>query len=130
MWSAATLAALGFSGLAALAGKAMLTGALALVLSLVCLLRGCGGHRAAHYEIITKPAHLHDVEHLGYPGSALSSGQYGGYARHLMQDRVIPSLNIVDTGDSSDEKELVREVIPIHAYQMTPNYSPSSMIHR
>ena len=60
MWSAAMLAALAFSGLAALAGKAMLTGALALVLSLVCLLKGCGGgHKAAHYEIITKPCLLY-----------------------------------------------------------------------
>lgn len=128
IWSAAMLAALAFSGLAALAGKAMLTGALALVLSLVCLLKGCGGgHKAAHYEIITKPAHLHDVEHIGYPG-ALSSSTYGGYARHLIQDRVIPALNILDT--NSEEKEVVREVIPIHTYQVSPNMSPSSTVHR
>lgn len=127
VYSIAMLAALAFSGLAALAGKAMLTGALALVLSLVCLLRGCGGHKAAHYEIITKPAHLHDVEHIGYPG-ALSSSTYGGYARHLLQDRIIPALNIFDT--NSGEKEVVREIIPIHTYQVSPNMSPSSTVHR
>ncbi len=129
VWSAAMLAALAFSGLAALAGKAMLTGALALVLSLVCLLKGCNsGHKAAHYEIITKPAHMHDVEHIGYTGGGISSAPYGGYARHLIQDRIIPALNILD--NTSEEKELVREVIPVHTYQVSPNMSPSSVVHR
>jgi uncharacterized membrane protein YtjA (UPF0391 family) len=120
------LAALGFSGLAALAGKAMLTGALALILSLVCLLRGCGRGGGAHYEIYTKPAHLPEVEHLGY-SSALGTGPYS-YARRLIKDNIIPALNLFDT-DEYEEKDNVREVIPL-TYQVPSNYAPNSMIKR
>lgn len=129
VWSAAMLAALAFAALAALAGKAMLTGALALVLSLVCLLKGCGhGHRASHYEIITKPAHMHDVEHVGY-ASALGSSPYAGYARQLLQDRIIPAINLLDNG-SEEKDHIVREVIPI-TYQMSQNnMNPNPLVHR
>lgn len=125
LWSAAMLAALGLSGLAALAGKAFLTGALALVLSIACLLKSCHrGHKAAHYEIITKPAHLHDVEHIGLT-SGLSSSPYTSYARHLIQDRIIPA--ILDT-DASDEREMETNVIPIHAYQLSANLPPGHQL--
>lgn len=128
MWSAAMLAALGLSGLAALAGKAFLTGALALILSIACLLKSCHrGHKAAHYEIITKPAHLHpDVEHIGLT-AGLSSSPYTSYARHLIQDRLLPA--ILDS-ETSDEREMETKVIPIHAYQLPSNISPHQMVHR
>ena len=128
MWSAAMLAALGLSGLAALAGKAFLTGALALILSIACLLKSCHrGHKAAHYEIITKPAHLHsDVEHIGLT-AGLSSSPYTSYARHLIQDRIIPA--ILDT-ETSDEREMETKVIPVHAYQLSANIPPHQLVHR
>lgn len=112
LWTAAMLAALGFSGLAALAGKAMLTGALALILSLICLLRGCGrGGQGAHYEIITKPAPiLHDVDHFGgYTGSLANYGRR--YINGLLSD-----------ADTSDEVREYNRGVPVIPLVSAYNY--------
>lgn len=90
LWSAGTLAAIGFAALAAMSGKALMTAMLALVLAAICALRGHGGGgggggggKTSHYEIITKPA-IYDHDHLVH-GASYSSAPYS-YARHLNMD--------------------------------------------
>ncbi|XP_026678483.1 uncharacterized protein LOC113466905 [Diaphorina citri] len=97
IWSAGTLAALGFAMLAALSGKALVTSILALGLAAICAFKGHGhGHggygnygygKTSHYEIITKPAHYHDHEHLHSTSLAAAASPYASYARQL-----VPSL--------------------------------------
>lgn len=92
LWSAGTLAAIGFMSLAAMSGKALMTALLALILAAACALRGQGGGggggasgaslgKTSHYEIITKPA-IYDNEHLVHGASYSSSAPYN-YARHM-----------------------------------------------
>lgn len=88
LWSAGTLAAIGFASLAAMSGKALMTAMLALALAAICALRGQGGGgggngKTSHYEIITKPA-IYEHDHLVH-GAAYSSAPYN-YARHLSMD--------------------------------------------
>lgn len=92
LWSAGTLAAIGFASLAAMSGKALLTAMLALALAAMCALKGHGhgggggggGYgKTSHYEIITKPA-IYDHDHLVH-GATYSSAPYS-YARHLTMD--------------------------------------------
>lgn len=91
LWSAGTLAAIGFASLAAMSGKALMTAMLALALAAMCALRGHGGGgggggsgKTSHYEIITKPA-IYDHDHLVHGAAAYSSAPYN-YARHLSSD--------------------------------------------
>lgn len=88
-WAAGTLAAVGFTSLAAMSGKALMTAMLALLLAAMCALKGHGGGggggggshgKTSHYEIITKPA-IYDHDHLVH-GSSFSSSPYS-YARQL-----------------------------------------------
>lgn len=90
LWSAGTLAAIGFASLAAMSGKALMTAMLALALAAMCAFKGHGGGgggggsaKTSHYEIITKPA-IYDHDHLVH-GTAYSSAPYN-YARHLSTD--------------------------------------------
>ncbi|XP_050534135.1 uncharacterized protein LOC126901594 [Daktulosphaira vitifoliae] len=92
LWSAGTLAAIGFAALAALSGKALMTAMLALVLAAISAMRGQGGGmggggwggKTSHYEIITKPAAVYDHDHLVH-GATYSSAPYS-YARHLIME--------------------------------------------
>lgn len=77
-----TLGALGFGALAMLAGKALMTGLMALMLSAIVGLKSLasGGDKKTTYEIVSKPvytaSHSHSSEeHHG--------GHYGGYGRSL-----------------------------------------------
>lgn len=82
-----TLGALGFGALAALAGKALMTGLMALMLSAIVGIKSLasGGHKQTTYEIVSKPvyshAHTHSSSHeeVGHHGH----GGYGGYGRNL-----------------------------------------------
>ncbi|KAF7279550.1 uncharacterized protein LOC143200222 [Rhynchophorus ferrugineus] len=72
-----TLMALAMGGLAALAGKALMTGLIALVLSAISALKGLsGGGGHSTYEVIAKPvytsSHSHSTSHEGWDG-----GNYG-----------------------------------------------------
>jgi hypothetical protein len=77
-----TLGALGFGALAMLAGKALMTGLMALMLSAIVGLKSLasGGEKKTTYEIVSKPvyttSHSHSSEehHGGYSG---------GYGRSL-----------------------------------------------
>lgn len=89
-----TLGALGFGALAALAGKALMTGLMALMLSAIVGLKSLagGGHKQTTYEIVSKPvyshAHTHSSSHeeIGHHGHG---GGYGGYGRSF-DDLPIP----------------------------------------
>lgn len=80
-----TLGALGFGALAMLAGKALMTGLMALMLSAIVGLKHlAGGEKKTTYEIVSKPvyasAHAHSSEehHGGYMSA--------GYARAMNDD--------------------------------------------
>ncbi|XP_044268618.1 uncharacterized protein LOC123013848 [Tribolium madens] len=82
-----TLFALALGGLAALAGKALMTALISLVLSAVIGLKSLthGGGKSTTYEVIAKPiythANTHSVSHEEHGGG----GHYGhsGYGRSL-----------------------------------------------
>ncbi|KAL1494638.1 hypothetical protein ABEB36_010207 [Hypothenemus hampei] len=76
------LMALALGGIAALAGKALMTGLISLLLSAIIGLKslsGGGGHST--YEVVAKPvytsAHTHSTSHEGWDGG------YGGHKRSL-----------------------------------------------
>ncbi|KAL3268035.1 hypothetical protein HHI36_007168 [Cryptolaemus montrouzieri] len=76
-----TLLAIAMGGLAALAGKALMTGMISLLLSAIIGLKSLsGGHggKQTTYEIISKPVYSHTNTH-----STEEHGHYGGYARSL-----------------------------------------------
>lgn len=60
-----TLMTIGFGALAALAGKALMTGLLSLMLSAILGLKSAsgGGHKQTTYEIISKPVYSHSHSH-------------------------------------------------------------------
>ncbi|XP_044727539.1 uncharacterized protein LOC123291151 [Chrysoperla carnea] len=74
-----TLIPIAMGGLAMLAGKALMTGLLSLMLSAIIGLKALtsGGHKSTTYEIVSKPvytsSHTHSTSHEDH------SGGYGGY---------------------------------------------------
>lgn len=83
-----TMGALGMGALAALAGKALMTGLMALMLSAIVGLKSLagGGHKQTTYEIVSKPvyshAHTHSTSHeeIGHHG-----GGHQGWGRSYDQ---------------------------------------------
>lgn len=80
-----TLGAVGFGALALLAGKALMTGLMALMLSAIVGLKSLagGGEKKTTYEIVSKPvyssSHTHSSEeHHGHGGYG-----HSGYGRSL-----------------------------------------------
>nr|XP_018909761.1 PREDICTED: uncharacterized protein LOC109038943 [Bemisia tabaci] len=112
MWSAGTLAAVGFSALAAMSGKALMTSMIALLLAAMSAFKHHGGGKTSHYEIITKPAHYHDHDHLH---SASYTGAPYSYARHLV---IAPAED--DRNGPPDEYK-----IPFRPYPLSPTYIPA-----
>jgi hypothetical protein len=92
-----TMGALAMGGLAALAGKALMTGLMALMLSAIVGLKSLagGGHKQTTYEIVSKPvyshAHTHSASHeeIGHHGGGGGYGGHGGYGRSF-EDLPIP----------------------------------------
>lgn len=79
-----TLGALGFGALAALAGKALMTGLMALMLSAIVGLKSLAhsGHKQTTYEIVSKPIYSHAHTHSSSHEEAGHHGHYG-YGRNL-----------------------------------------------
>ncbi|XP_045475008.1 uncharacterized protein LOC123680929 [Harmonia axyridis] len=77
-----TLMALSMGGLAALAGKALMTGMISLLLSAIIGLKSLTSHGGKHttYEIVSKPVYSHTKSHSTEVEHA---GQYGGYGRSM-----------------------------------------------
>lgn len=73
-----TLMALALGALAALAGKALMTGLISLMLSAIIGLKSLsgGGHKQTTYEIVAKPIYSHSNSHSS---SHEDHGGHGGY---------------------------------------------------
>ncbi|XP_053670719.1 uncharacterized protein LOC128721034 [Anopheles nili] len=79
-----TLAAVGLGALALIAGKALMTGLLALMLAAIVGLKslaggGGGGHKSTTYEIVAKPMYSHSHSEHDEVGHGHTG--YGGYGR-------------------------------------------------
>ncbi|KAF2887155.1 hypothetical protein ILUMI_19018 [Ignelater luminosus] len=81
-----TLGALALGGIAALAGKALMTGLMALMLSAIIGLKSLGGGGGkTTYEIVSKPiyshSNTHSVSHEEHGGGGHGGG-HGGYSSY------------------------------------------------
>ncbi|KAF5290251.1 hypothetical protein FQA39_LY14805 [Lamprigera yunnana] len=81
-----TLGALALGGIAALAGKALMTGLIALMLSAIVGLKSLtGGGGKTTYEIVSKPiyshSNTHSVSHEEHGGGGHGHGGYSSYGR-------------------------------------------------
>lgn len=78
-----TLGALGFGALAMIAGKALMTGLIALMLSAIMGVKSMqgGGEKKTTYEILTKPVYTTSHSHSSEEHHA--GGGYSGYARNM-----------------------------------------------
>ena len=77
-----TLGALGFGALAMLAGKALMTGLMALMLSAIIGLKSLShGEKKTTYEIVSKPVHSSSHSHS-------LEEHHGGYARSMDPSQV------------------------------------------
>ncbi|CAH2059488.1 unnamed protein product, partial [Iphiclides podalirius] len=75
------LAAAALGALALLAGKALMTALMSLLLSALVGLKGHGGHKSTTYEIITKPEVSHHHSHSHEEHHEHEHGHHGGYRR-------------------------------------------------
>lgn len=90
-----TLGAIGFGALAMLAGKALMTGLIALVLSAVVGLKSLtSGEKKTTYEIVSKPVHSSEEHHGGYAG---------GYVRSFNVDEIQDAVKTY--GNVRDRRE-------------------------
>ncbi|XP_017770591.1 PREDICTED: uncharacterized protein LOC108558254 [Nicrophorus vespilloides] len=82
-----TLMALALGALAALAGKALMTGLISLMLSAIIGLKSLasGGHKQTTYEIVSKPiyshSNTHSSSHEEHGGGGGGGHGYSGYGR-------------------------------------------------
>lgn len=88
---------------AALAGKALLTGMMALTMAAIVGLKSLtsGGEKKTTYEIISKPVYTHSSSHStsqhgghggggGGGGHSEEGGHYGGYGRAFSNSFQLP----------------------------------------
>ncbi|CAG4964191.1 unnamed protein product [Parnassius apollo] len=75
------LAAAAMGALALLAGKALMTALMSLLLTALVGLKGHGGHKSTTYEIITKPEVSHHHSHSHEEHHEHDHGHHGGYRR-------------------------------------------------
>ncbi|XP_013142476.1 PREDICTED: uncharacterized protein LOC106106444 [Papilio polytes] len=75
------LGAAALGALALLAGKALMTALMSLLLSALVGLKGGGGHKSTTYEIITKPEVSHHHSHSHEEHHEHEHGHHGGYRR-------------------------------------------------
>jgi len=77
-----TLMALALGALAALAGKALMTGMISLMLSAIIGLKSlAGGGKQTTYEIVSKPIYSHSNTHSSSHEEHGGHGGYSGYGR-------------------------------------------------
>lgn len=89
------MGALALGGIAMMAGKALMTGMMALMLSAIVGLKSLGGgQKQTTYEIVAKPmfSHSHSASHEdhhshgGHSGGGAGHTGYGGYGRSINFD--------------------------------------------
>ncbi|XP_026731970.1 uncharacterized protein LOC113496800 [Trichoplusia ni] len=76
-----TLAAAALGALALLAGKALMTALMSILLSALVGMKGHGEHKSTTYEIITKPEVSHHHSHSHEEHHEHDHGHHGGYRR-------------------------------------------------
>ncbi|CAK9807956.1 hypothetical protein ANTQUA_LOCUS5401 [Anthophora quadrimaculata] len=106
-----TLGAVGFGALALLAGKALMTGLMALMLSAIVGLKSLagGGEKKTTYEIVSKPvyssSHTHSSEeHHGHGGYG-----HSGYGRSLDSIHDTVQQAVLKYGNTRDRRSIYRE---------------------
>ncbi|XP_075986663.1 uncharacterized protein LOC142983588 [Anticarsia gemmatalis] len=85
-----TLAAAALGALALLAGKALMTALMSLLLSALVGLKGHGEHKSTTYEIITKPEISHHHSHSHEEHHEHEHGHHGGYRRAYDYNSYMP----------------------------------------
>ncbi|XP_014221823.1 uncharacterized protein LOC106649068 [Trichogramma pretiosum] len=102
-----TLGALGFGALAMLAGKALMTGLMALMLSAIVGLKhlSSGGDHKTTYEIVSKPVYATTHSH-----SSEEHHAYPGYARNLETLHHSQEETIVTYGNVRERRRARRYV--------------------
>lgn len=126
----AMLLALGMKAIAVLAGKALMTALMSLLLSGLASFRGGGGHsepKSTTYEIVTKPVYSHshstadDAHAAGTQNNptyrrSIGGGSGGGAGGVLGLQHIVPAPS------SAEEADHV--VYRIHTSDKTPIYIP------
>ncbi|KAL0105072.1 hypothetical protein PUN28_016604 [Cardiocondyla obscurior] len=104
-----TLGAVGFGALALLAGKALMTGLMALMLSAIIGLKSLthGGDKKTTYEIVSKPVYTSSHTHSSEEHHGHGYG-HSGYGRSL--DTVHDSLQqaVLKYGNAHDRRSLLQ----------------------
>lgn len=104
-----TLMAMGMAGLAAIAGKALMTGLMALMLSAIIGLKSLasGGEKKTTYEIVSKPVYTSSHTHSSEEHHGHGYG-HSGYGRSL--DSVQDSLDqaVLKYGNARDRRSILK----------------------
>lgn len=102
-----TLGAVGFGALALLAGKALMTGLMALMLSAIVGLKSLagGGEKKTTYEIVSKPVYSNSHTHSSEEHHGHGYG-HSGYGRSLdtIQDTIHQA--VLKYGNARDRRSL------------------------
>ncbi|KAF3424480.1 hypothetical protein E2986_06031 [Frieseomelitta varia] len=105
-----TLGAIGFGALALLAGKALMTGLMALMLSAIVGLKSLasGGEKKTTYEIVSKPVYSSSHTHSSEEHHGHGYG-HSGYGRSL--DTIHDSVQqaVLKYGNARDRRSLFRQ---------------------
>ncbi|XP_017752180.1 PREDICTED: uncharacterized protein LOC108545189 [Eufriesea mexicana] len=105
-----TLGAIGFGALALLAGKALMTGLMALMLSAIVGLKALagGGEKKTTYEIVSKPVYSSSHTHSSEEHHGHGYG-HSGYGRSL--DTIHDSVQqaVLKYGNARDRRSLFRQ---------------------
>lgn len=104
----ATLGAMGFGALALLAGKALMTGLLALMLSAIIGLKSLASHgdKKTTYEIVSKPVYTSSHTHSSEEHHGHGFG-HSGYGRSL--DSIHDSIQqaVLKYGNARDRRSIL-----------------------
>lgn len=116
----AMLLALGMKAIAVLAGKALMTALMSLLLSGLASFRGGGGHsepKSTTYEIVTKPVYTHSH-------ATADDTHAAGTQNSPTYRRSIGSASVQRVSPPSSDEEPDHIVYRIHASDKTPIYIP------
>lgn len=120
LFSGGTLMAVGMSALAALAGKALMTALLSLMLSALAAMRGggsSGGSSKTTYEIVAKPIVTHAHTH----SSEVQHEVHGGHHHAYAYARSLDFAPVLPAGSSNSGDSLT---LAYRAYQPSSTQRP------
>ncbi|XP_031370827.1 uncharacterized protein LOC102680836 [Apis dorsata] len=105
-----TLGAIGFGALALLAGKALMTGLMALMLSAIVGLKSLasGGEKKTTYEIVSKPVYSSSHTHSSEEHHGHGYG-HSGYGRSLDAIHEDVEQAVLKYGNVRDRRSLLRQ---------------------